>query len=67
MHDYLHKDLGLILEDMHDKNVLVNSETLFVIDTVFYTIDPAENEGIRNRTLEQKGSTIKLVLPLVDP
>lgn len=36
--DYIHKELGLILEDMHDENVLVNSDTLFFIDTVFYTI-----------------------------
>ena len=36
--DYLHKELGLILEDMHDENVLVNSDTLFFIDTVFYTV-----------------------------
>ena len=39
-YDYIHKELGLILEDMHDENVLVNSETLFFIDTVFYTITP---------------------------
>ena len=38
--DYLHKELGLILEDMHDENVIVNSEMLFFIDTVFYTIRP---------------------------
>jgi hypothetical protein len=38
--DYIHRELGLILEDMHDENVLVNSETLFFIDTVFYTIVP---------------------------
>ncbi len=37
-HDYRHTELGLLLEDMHDENVLVNSETLFFIDTVFYTI-----------------------------
>lgn len=36
--DYYHKELGLILEDMHDENVLVSFETLFFIDTVFYTI-----------------------------
>jgi hypothetical protein len=36
--DYLHAGLGLILEDMHDENVIVNSETLFFIDTVFYTV-----------------------------
>jgi hypothetical protein len=38
--DYINRELGLILEDMHDENVLVNSETLFFIDTVFYTIVP---------------------------
>lgn len=36
--DYFNKELGLILEDMHDENVLVNSYTLFFIDTVFYTV-----------------------------
>jgi hypothetical protein len=36
--DYYNKELGLILEDMHDENVLVNSDTLFFIDTVFYTV-----------------------------
>ena len=38
--DYIQRKLGLILEDMHDENVLVNSETLFFIDSVFYTISP---------------------------
>lgn len=37
-HDYRHPELGLILEDMHDENVLVNQEVLFFIDTVFYTV-----------------------------
>ena len=41
--DYEHKQLGLILEDMHDENVLVNSETLFFIDTVFYTVTPVHD------------------------
>ena len=36
--DYFNKELGLILEDMHDENVIVKSETLFFIDTVFYTV-----------------------------
>jgi hypothetical protein len=43
-YDYEHKQLGLILEDMHDENVLVNSETLFFIDTVFYTVTPTESK-----------------------
>ncbi|MBO9565416.1 MAG: hypothetical protein J7621_21745 [Niastella sp.] len=41
--DYLNKELGLILEDMHDENVIVNSDTLFFIDTVFYTISGETN------------------------
>jgi hypothetical protein len=40
--DYVHKELGLILEDMHDENVLVSSDTLFFIDTVFYTVTPLQ-------------------------
>ena len=36
--DYFNKELGLILEDMHDENIIVNSNKLFFIDTVFYTI-----------------------------
>jgi len=42
--DYIHQELGLILEDMHDENVIVNSETLFFIDSVFYTITPSHLE-----------------------
>lgn len=34
--DYYNKELGLILEDMHDENVITNSNILFFIDTVFY-------------------------------
>jgi len=35
--DYYNSEFGLILEDMHDQNIIVNSDTLFFIDTVFYT------------------------------
>lgn len=35
--DYYNEELGLILEDIHDENVIVKSATLFFIDTVFYT------------------------------
>ena len=34
--DYFNPDLGLILEDLHDENVLTNNNVLFFIDTVFY-------------------------------
>jgi hypothetical protein len=36
--DYRHGELNLLLEDMHDENVLVNQHILFFIDTVFYTV-----------------------------
>ncbi len=35
--DYYNSDLGLILEDLHDENVLTSNEMLFFIDTVFYS------------------------------
>jgi len=34
--DYFNNELGIILEDLHDENVIINNETLFFIDTVFY-------------------------------
>jgi hypothetical protein len=36
--DYFNEEYGLILEDMHDENVILKSEKLFFIDTVFYTV-----------------------------
>jgi hypothetical protein len=38
-HDYYHPQLGLILEDLHDENVLTHQNMLYFIDTVFY-LDP---------------------------
>ena len=38
-HDYYHPELGLIIEDLHDENVLTNDELLYFIDTVFF-IEP---------------------------
>ena len=38
--DYANTELGLILEDMHDENVIFNTETLFFIDSVFYFTSP---------------------------
>ncbi len=34
--DYYHPYLGIILEDLHDENVLTNQGILYFIDTVFY-------------------------------
>ncbi|MEI6900496.1 MAG: hypothetical protein WCL00_11510 [Bacteroidota bacterium] len=34
--DYFHPKLGIILEDLHDENVLTEEGTLQFIDTVFY-------------------------------
>ena len=34
--DYFHPEWGIILEDLHDENVLTLRQNLFFIDTVFY-------------------------------
>ncbi|AEW00906.1 hypothetical protein Niako_4650 [Niastella koreensis GR20-10] len=34
--DYFNTEFGLILEDMHDENVIARNDVLFFIDTVFY-------------------------------
>ena len=34
--DYFNSELGIILEDLHDENVLTSNEILYFIDTVFY-------------------------------
>ena len=34
--DYINTDLGIILEDLHDENVLTKNDVLYFIDTVFY-------------------------------
>ncbi len=38
--DYYYQEFGLLLEDMHDENVIVSNDVLFFIDTVFYIIEP---------------------------
>jgi len=42
--DYRNEELDLILEDMHDENILIISDVLFFIDTVFY-IDGGDKKG----------------------
>ncbi len=37
--DYRNAELGLILEDLHDENVLTAGGMLYFIDTVFYIVD----------------------------
>jgi hypothetical protein len=34
--DYFNPELGIILEDLHDENVLTGNDILYFIDTVFY-------------------------------
>ncbi|MGV8137728.1 MAG: hypothetical protein AB2L20_21160 [Mangrovibacterium sp.] len=34
--DYFNPELGIILEDLHDENVLTSNGILYFIDTVFY-------------------------------
>lgn len=35
-HDYFNLELGIILEDLHDENVVTKDGVLYFIDTVFY-------------------------------
>ena len=42
-HDYINEELGLILEDLHDENVLTQNGMLYFIDTVFYIV-PDKNQ-----------------------
>ncbi len=37
--DYINKDIGIIIEDLHDENVLTKDGLLYFIDTVFFTND----------------------------
>jgi hypothetical protein len=39
-HDYYNEELGVILEDLHDENVLTQDGMLYFIDTVFYITNP---------------------------
>lgn len=36
--DYYYNEFGLLLEDMHDENVIAKDGILFFIDTVFYVV-----------------------------
>ena len=38
--DYYNEELCLILEDLHDENVLTRNGMLYFIDTVFYIVPP---------------------------
>jgi hypothetical protein len=44
--DYYHPQLQIILEDLHDENVLTNNGVLFFIDTVFYLMDGFWEEAL---------------------
>ena len=37
--DYIHEKLGLIIEDLHEENVLTHKGVLFFVDTVIYLKD----------------------------
>jgi hypothetical protein len=37
-HDYFNEELSLILEDLHDENVITQHGMLYFIDTVFYIL-----------------------------
>jgi hypothetical protein len=37
--DFYNPEIGIILEDLHDENVLTKDGLLYFIDTVFYLTD----------------------------
>ncbi len=53
--DYFNSELGLILEDLHDENVLTREGVLHFIDTVFYISKPP----ISNEQLDVNGDIQK--------
>jgi hypothetical protein len=38
-HDYVNNYIGIIIEDLHDENVLTKDGLLYFIDTVFFIKD----------------------------
>jgi Serine/Threonine/Tyrosine Kinase found in polyvalent proteins len=40
--DYFNSELGIILEDLHDENVLTNQDVFFIIDSAIYLMDSSE-------------------------
>jgi len=49
--DYKNELIGVILEDLHDENVLSVNEHLFIVDSVFYlTSNKWFNENVYNLT-----------------
>jgi hypothetical protein len=44
--DYKNHELGIIIEDLHDENVLTNNDILYFIDTVFYVLPQFYNSPI---------------------
>ena len=37
-YDFYNKEQGVLIEDLHDENVLTNNGLLYFIDTVFYLV-----------------------------
>ena len=51
--DYFHPELGIILEDLHDENVLTKDGLLYFIDTVFYLTEAFWEDYHPNRPTKQ--------------
>ena len=53
--DYFNHEFGLILEDMHDENVIAGDNALFFIDTVYHMLIPYNFEKQINDTILKRG------------
>jgi len=51
--DYRNPELGIILEDLHDENVLTKDDTLYFIDTIFFIDKP--------KTYNQGGTVMPII------
>jgi len=56
-HDYYNEELGIILEDLHDENVLTQNGMLYFIDTVFYIVSPKNNLQTKKPEINRFHST----------
>lgn len=54
--DYINEEIGIVLEDLHDENVLQKDEQLFFIDTVFYLTSKFFDDLSKNTQFQKTNS-----------
>src|SRR5690606_35277303 len=59
--DYINKELGILIEDLHDENVFLVNDKYFFIDTVFYTRDKDGNNLLQLESTKPKAANPQVV------